>query len=145
MVVQTFIEFNLDIVAEKLHNLMKEFTKVKKIDKTYWGNPQVYITSGIEAAPHDAHFILYDFKTSGLQPLGSYLKGINVLGELRYETKKMPIAFGRIKRIFIDAANFESDVWLVASSGVYLLKYQNVAPEYKETHCKYLKQLCKST
>ena len=50
----------------------------------------------------------------------------------------MPIAFGRIKKVFVDAKNPASGVWLVASSGVYLLKHENVAPEYKDIHYKFL-------
>ena len=45
----------------------------------------MYITSGIEAAPHDAHFVLHGFKTKDLQPLNANLKGIDVMGEVRYE------------------------------------------------------------
>ena len=51
----------------------------------------------------------------------------------------MPVTFGHVKRIFVDTADFESDVWLVASSGVYLLKYKHVAPEYRQTHTQFLK------
>lgn len=58
------------------------------MDKEYWGNPQVYITSAIQAAPHDAHFNLYDFKTNGLQPLDQNLKGISIMGELRYKVRQ---------------------------------------------------------
>ena len=61
------------------------FFPVKKKYKKYWGNPQVYITSAVEAAPHDAHFILYDFKTNELQPLDNDVKNIDIMGELRYK------------------------------------------------------------
>ena len=57
----------------------------------------------------------------------------------------MPIMFGRIKRAFVDTKNLKSDVWLVASSGVYLLKHENVAPEYREIHSKFLKDVYSST
>lgn len=51
----------------------------------------------------------------------------------------MPVMFGHIKRVFVDADDIESDVWLVASSGVYLLKHEHVAPEYRQVHSKFLK------
>lgn len=51
----------------------------------------------------------------------------------------MPVAFGRIKTIFVDVDNLESDVWLVASSGVYLLKHEHVATEYRDIHYAFLK------
>ena len=54
-------------------------------DRKYWGNPQVYITSAVEAAPYDAHFTLYNFKTNSLQPLDDDVKSMNVMGELRYQ------------------------------------------------------------
>lgn len=56
----------------------------------YWENPQVYITSAAEAAPHDAHFILHNFKTKDLQPFSDNVKGVSVMGELRYQVKLFP-------------------------------------------------------
>lgn len=53
----------------------------------------------------------------------------------------MLIAFGRIKKIFLDGEN-DSDIWLVASSGVFLLKVGNVAPEYRDIHYHFLKKVC---
>ena len=49
----------------------------------------------------------------------------------------MLITFGRIKKIFVDKEK-NSNVWLVASSGVFLLKSENVAAEYKNTHYEFL-------
>ena len=49
----------------------------------------------------------------------------------------MPIAFGRIKKIFVDKEK-NSNVWLVASSGVFLLAYDNVATEYRDIHYNFL-------
>lgn len=50
----------------------------------------------------------------------------------------MPVVFGRIKKVFVDTSKLKSDVWLVASSGVYLLRYNNAAPEYKAVHHGYV-------
>lgn len=61
----------------------------KKRERKYWGNPQVYITSGIQAAPHDTHFVLHDFKTNELQPLSANLKGVDLMGELRYQVRML--------------------------------------------------------
>lgn len=47
--------------------------------------------------------------------------------------------FGHIKKIFVDTSDLESDVWLVASTGVYLLKPEHAAPEYRQTHMQFLK------
>lgn len=57
----------------------------KKQDKSYWANPQVYITSGIKAAPHNAHFVLHRFQTNDLKPLDDNPEHANVRGELRYQ------------------------------------------------------------
>lgn len=53
----------------------------------------------------------------------------------------MPIEFGRIKKAFVDRENLQSDVWIVASSGVYLLKRGNVASEFKQAHYKFLEDI----
>ena len=50
----------------------------------------------------------------------------------------MPVAFGHIKKVFVDKETHESNVWLVASSGVYMLPYNNVAPEYRQVHINFL-------
>ena len=50
----------------------------------------------------------------------------------------MPIMFGHIKKVFV--SKWSSDVWLVASSGVYLLRSVNAAQEYKEIHKKFLRR-----
>ena len=53
----------------------------------------------------------------------------------------MPVIFGRIKKIFVSKERLDRDIWILASSGMYLLKYENVAPEYEEVHNKFLKRL----
>lgn len=53
----------------------------------------------------------------------------------------MPVAFGHIKKIFVDREKVNNNVWLVASSGVYLLKYENTAPEYEIVHHRFLKSV----
>lgn len=42
--------------------------------------------------------------------------------------------FGHIKKIFTSKDSTNTDVWLVASSGMYLLKQENVALEYKDVY-----------
>jgi hypothetical protein len=73
----------------------------------------------------------------------SCLKRIPIIISIQH--KRMPVMFGHIKRIFVDVQDFESDVWLLASSGVYLLRLEHVAPEYRETHNNFLKGVHNST
>ena len=97
-----YIIIKLILRTEKLYDILKEYVQgnnfccviiygssvcvaEKKSDKLYWGNPQVYVTSNVQAAPLQAHFKLYDFKTNEMQPLDHELKNMNVMGELRYE------------------------------------------------------------
>ena len=69
------------IIVDKSTNL---FIAMKK-DKKYWGNPQVYIVTAAEAVSHEAHFILFNFKTDKLQPLDHSIRGLNMMGDLQYK------------------------------------------------------------
>ena len=52
----------------------------------------------------------------------------------------MLITFGRIKKIFLDREK-NSNIWVVASSGVFLLKGENVAAEYRDIYNEFLKSI----
>ena len=56
----------------------------------------------------------------------------------------MLITFGRIKKVFIDKVN-NSTIWVVASSGVFLLEGDNVAQDYKNIHDDFLESMNSST
>ena len=48
--------------------------------------------------------------------------------------------FGHIKKVHIDKTGESSDIWLQASSGMYLLPFENVSPDYKNQLIKFLKE-----
>ena len=46
--------------------------------------------------------------------------------------------FGHIKKVYIDGSGQSSDIWLQASSGMYLLAFDDVSPDYKDVLIKFL-------
>lgn len=48
--------------------------------------------------------------------------------------------FGHIKKVYVDKTGESGDIWLQASSGMYLLPFENVSPEYKEQLIKFLNE-----
>ncbi len=52
----------------------------------------------------------------------------------------MSVVFGHVKKIFMKKDKLDSDIWLLASSGMYLLKHQNVAPEYEQVHEEFIER-----
>ena len=46
--------------------------------------------------------------------------------------------FGHIKKVYVDSSGESGDVWLQASSGMYLLPFENVAPDYKDELVNFL-------
>ena len=46
--------------------------------------------------------------------------------------------FGHIKKVYVDSSGESGDVWLQASSGMYLLPSTNVAPDYKDELVNFL-------
>ena len=46
--------------------------------------------------------------------------------------------FGHIKKVYVDSSGESGDVWLQASSGMYLLPFANVAPDYKDELVNFL-------
>lgn len=46
--------------------------------------------------------------------------------------------FGHIKKVYVDSSGESDDVWLQASSGMYLLPFANVAPNYKDELVNFL-------
>ena len=47
--------------------------------------------------------------------------------------------FGHIKKVYVDSRGEVGDIWLQASSGMYLLPFENVAPDYQDELVKFLK------
>lgn len=48
--------------------------------------------------------------------------------------------FGHIKKVYVDKTGESSDIWLQASSGMYLLPFENVSPDYKDQLIKFLNE-----
>ena len=46
--------------------------------------------------------------------------------------------FGHIKKVYIDSTGESGDIWLQASSGMYLLPFANVASDYKDELVNFL-------
>lgn len=46
--------------------------------------------------------------------------------------------FGHIKKVYIDRSGESGDIWLQASSGMYLLPFANVAPDYRDELVNFL-------
>lgn len=53
----------------------------------------------------------------------------------------MPIQFGHVKAVFVKKEGGNSVVLLQASSGMYVLKFEHVAPEFKKTHKLFIKRV----
>ena len=47
--------------------------------------------------------------------------------------------FGHIKKVYVDKDEDSGDIWLQASSGMYLLSFANVAPDYQDELVKFVK------
>ena len=47
--------------------------------------------------------------------------------------------FGHIKKVYVDSSGESGDIWLHASSGMYFLPFQNVAPDYESELVDFLK------
>ena len=48
--------------------------------------------------------------------------------------------FGHVKKVYVDKTGVSSDIWLQASSGMYLLPLENVSPDYKDQLIKFLNE-----
>ena len=48
--------------------------------------------------------------------------------------------FGHVKKVYVDKTGECSDIWLQASSGMYLLPFENVSPDYKDQLIKFLNE-----
>ena len=48
--------------------------------------------------------------------------------------------FGHVKKVYIDKSGESGDIWLQASSGMYLLPFENVSPDYKDELTKFLSE-----
>ena len=48
--------------------------------------------------------------------------------------------FGHIKKVYVDKGGESGDIWLQASSGMYLLPFENVSPDYKDQLIKFLNE-----
>ena len=46
--------------------------------------------------------------------------------------------FGHIKKVYVDKNSESGDIWLQASSGMYLLPFENVSSDYKNELIKFL-------
>ena len=46
--------------------------------------------------------------------------------------------FGHIKKVYVDRSSESGDIWLQASSGMYLLPFENVSPDYKNELIKFM-------
>ena len=58
----------------------------------------------------------------------------------QFQHKELQVMFGHIKKVYIDKTGESSDIWLQASSGMYLLPFENVSPDYKNQLIKFLKE-----
>ena len=47
--------------------------------------------------------------------------------------------FGHIKKVYVDRSGDCGDIWLHASSGMYFLPFENVAPDYEDELTNFLK------
>ena len=45
--------------------------------------------------------------------------------------------YGHIKKVYIDGSGQSSDIWVQASSGMYLLSIENVSTDYKAEVIKF--------
>lgn len=52
--------------------------------------------------------------------------------------KELQVMFGHIKKVYVDSSGDSGDVWLEASSGMYLLPFSNVATQYKDDLISFL-------
>eukprot|EP00731_Ephydatia_muelleri_P016798 Em0009g1222a len=116
-----------------LRNLERKLEEARRDEKRRWENPEIYLSSD-QLGPF---YHLYDFRatdsfdTASLQPL-------KIAGTLKYKDKELQVLFGHISKIYLDDTKKSCDLWVEASSGMYLLEYSNVDPEYKATLTRYL-------
>ena len=62
------------------------------------------------------------------------------------QNKKLPIQFGHVKNIFVKKGPLsDAIVLLQASSGIFLLEYCNVSPEYKVIFKQFIHHIMKRT
>ena len=47
--------------------------------------------------------------------------------------------FGHIKKVYVNSSGKHGDIWLHASSGMYFLPFENVAPDYEGELTNFLK------
>ena len=57
-----------------------------------------------------------------------------------FQHKELQVMFGHIKKVYIDKSGESGDIWLQASSGMYLLPFENVSRDYKDKLIKFLNE-----
>ena len=58
----------------------------------------------------------------------------------QFQHKELQVMFGHVKKVYVDKTGECSDTWLQASSGMYLLPFENVSPDYKDQLIKFLNE-----